>query len=125
MSGITSDNNNSNSTPELLEHDRKGAALAVCIDEWRYSQPVVSSHSFVRQAKRVMTYLIEVFSNSGSPRTSPISPNPPAQERYDLLSKEVSLGGLEWPTTAPEPSPTTAAANFLSSFLNLDLSPVS
>ena len=50
MSGITSDNSDSDSTPELLEHDRKGAALAVCIDKWRNSQAMVSCRSFARQA---------------------------------------------------------------------------
>ena len=45
MSGITSDNSDSDSMPELLKHDRKGAALAVCIDKWRNSQPMVSGRS--------------------------------------------------------------------------------
>ena len=83
MSGMTPDNSDSDSTPELLEHDREGAALAVCIDKWRNSQPMVSGRSFARQAS---DNLIEVFSNfAESPR----------DERYDLLSI-VSLGGLEW-----------------------------
>ena len=74
MSGITPDNSDSDSTPELLEHDREGAALAVCIDKWRNSQPMVSGRSFARQAS---DNLIEVFSNfAESPR----------DERYDLLS---------------------------------------
>ena len=58
LSGITSDNSDSDSTPELLEHDRKGAALAVCIDELRYSQPMVSGRCFARQASDDL--LIEV-----------------------------------------------------------------
>ena len=45
MSGITSDNSDSDSMSELLKHDRKGAALAVCIDKWRNSQPMVSGRS--------------------------------------------------------------------------------
>ena len=45
---------------------------------------MVSGRSFARQAS---DNLIEVFSNfSESPR----------DERYDLLSKEIALGGLEW-----------------------------
>ena len=69
----------------MIDRKSRGAALAVCSDEWQYSQRLVSGRSFTRQAS---DDLIKVFS---------ISLNPPAQRgMYDLLSKEVSLSDLKW-----------------------------
>ena len=51
----------------MIDRKSRGAALAVCSDEWQYSQRLVSGRSFTRQAS---DDLIKVFSNlSESPRT--------------------------------------------------------
>ena len=72
---------------------------------------MVSGRSFARQ---VSDNLIEVFSNfSESPR----------DERYDLLSKEIALGGLEWADHRSRAIPDHISRKYPVKlcFLNLDL----